>query len=100
MLHPCCCSGLYDALEVVGSGSTGTVYRACRRLDGEEVALKVMRMSGEELLATAEKEFRLLQSINHPRIIQAHDFFTYPHGAVLVLDYFHGQRLEDIAGHG
>jgi serine/threonine protein kinase len=52
-----------------------------------------MRMHDEENLSIAQKEFDLLRQVNHPNIIRALDFFTYAMGAVLVLDYFAGNKL-------
>jgi serine/threonine protein kinase len=85
----------FQVYEELGQGTTGVVFRAERRSDGQEVALKVMRMHDEELLATAKQEYELLRSISHPHIIQALDFFTYPMGVVMVLSYFAGKTLEE-----
>jgi len=84
----------YSLLQALGQGSTGVVYAAKRKEDGQEVALKVMRMHDEENLNNARKEFELLRGIVHRHIICAHDFFTYSMGAVLVLDAFRGMSLE------
>ena len=39
-----CIAGRYDVLECMGQGSQGEVYRARRRSDGAEVAIKVMHI--------------------------------------------------------
>ena len=39
-----CIAGRYDVLECMGQGSQGEVYRARRRTDGAEVAIKVMHI--------------------------------------------------------
>jgi len=84
----------FEVHEALGQGTTGVVFRAHRRSDRQEVALKIMRMYDEELLSIARQEYELLRSINHPHIIQALDFFTYSMGAVLVLEHFDGCTLE------
>jgi len=84
----------FELLEALGQGTTGCVYRARRRADDERVALKVMRMEDEELLAIARNEYEILRTIEHPNVVQALDFFTYRMGAVLVLEFFEGQTLE------
>lgn len=84
----------YNLLKSLGQGTTGVVYEATHKESGQCVALKVMRMHDEELLKTARTEYELLRSIRHPHIIRALDFFTYPRGAVLVLEHFHGSTLE------
>lgn len=83
----------YDGFEKLGEGSCGVVYKVRSRADNKEVAIKVMRMHDEENLSIAQKEFDLLRQVNHPNIIRALDFFTYAMGAVLVLDYFAGNKL-------
>jgi serine/threonine protein kinase len=97
------CQGITDNFEVIGDalgqGSTGVVYRARRRSDDKKVALKVMRMRDEEMLAIAKEEFTILRALKHPNIIQAYDFFTYSLGAVLVLELFHEGLTLEMAVH-
>jgi cell division control protein CDC15 len=85
----------FEVHEALGQGTTGVVCRAVRRSDGQQVALKMMRMDDEELLNIARQEFELLRTIEHPHIIEALDFFSYSMGAVMVLSYFAGQTLEE-----
>jgi serine/threonine protein kinase len=89
-------SKLYDGFEKLGEGSCGVVYRARSIASKQEVALKVMRMHDEERLLCAKKEYELLVHIRHPNIIKALDFFSYSMGAVLVLELFNGENLEQV----
>lgn len=94
----------FEVHEQLGQGTVGVVCRATRRSDDREVALKIMRIDDEELLAVARQEFELLRSIEHPNIIEALDFFVYPAGAVMTLAYFAGrtlgeQVLAQVSGH-
>jgi len=84
----------FEVFEALGQGSTGVVYRARPRSGDGQVALKVLRMDDEEMLRIAQGEYELLRGLEHPHIVRALDFFTYPRGAVLVLDFFQGQSLE------
>eukprot|EP00929_Paragymnodinium_shiwhaense_P064526 TRINITY_DN32312_c0_g1_i1.p1 TRINITY_DN32312_c0_g1~~TRINITY_DN32312_c0_g1_i1.p1 ORF type:complete len:427 (-),score=82.37 TRINITY_DN32312_c0_g1_i1:415-1695(-) len=84
----------FDVLEALGQGTTGVVYKAKRKSNDEVVALKVMRMRDEEMLGIAREEFDILRTVDHPNVIRAFDFFAYPKGAVLVLEYFAGDTLE------
>lgn len=84
----------YESLEVLGQGTTGVVYSAVRKSDSRKVALKLMRMDDEELLMTAQQEFEILSSLQHPNIVGVQDFFTFSMGAVLVLDWFPSKTLE------
>mmetsp|Transcript_53466 Transcript_53466/g.95100 ORF Transcript_53466/g.95100 Transcript_53466/m.95100 type:complete len:326 (+) Transcript_53466:52-1029(+) len=84
----------YEVFETLGKGTVGNVYRACRRFDGFQVAMKATRTDDQELIAITEAEFKILKEIRHPNIIQVFDFFVTDVGAVLVLEYFNGQTLE------
>jgi serine/threonine-protein kinase len=84
----------YESFTKLGEGSCAVVYRAKPLSGDQDVALKVMRMQDEERLLIAKKEFDLLTKVSHPNIIRALDFFTFPMGAVLVLEFFEGRSLE------
>lgn len=88
-------TNLFEVHEALGQGTTGVVFRATRRNDRREVALKMMRIDDEELISVARGEFELLRSIQHPHIIEALDFFVYPAGAVMALSYFAGNTLDN-----
>src|SRR5581483_6996775 len=63
--------GPYELLETLGTGATGTVYRARHKLLGREVALKVVRFpSGEEKDARARfaREARAAARLDHPNV--------------------------------
>ncbi|CAE8598388.1 unnamed protein product [Polarella glacialis] len=83
----------YTILERLGQGSTGVVYRAARKADGKEVAVKCMRTTDEEMIDMLRKEFEVIRSVRHPNIIQTFDFFTTRESAVLVLEVFEGPSL-------
>eukprot|EP00931_Biecheleriopsis_adriatica_P064785 TRINITY_DN39483_c0_g2_i1.p1 TRINITY_DN39483_c0_g2~~TRINITY_DN39483_c0_g2_i1.p1 ORF type:complete len:393 (+),score=93.55 TRINITY_DN39483_c0_g2_i1:152-1330(+) len=83
----------YDVLEALGQGSTSVVYRARRKDDGKEVAVKTMRTLDDEMTRIFKDEYELLKSFSHRNIIQAYDFFAYQDQAVLVLEFFKGCSL-------
>lgn len=83
----------YDKCEEVGQGGFSVVYRAVHRTSGDEVALKVVRTSDEEVKNIAREEFRLLKRIRHPNIVPVHDFFVTRHSTVLVMGFFAGDTL-------
>mmetsp|Transcript_92775 Transcript_92775/g.198928 ORF Transcript_92775/g.198928 Transcript_92775/m.198928 type:complete len:418 (-) Transcript_92775:34-1287(-) len=92
------CQHISDRFELLGrsgEGSTGVVYRARERSTEKEVAVKVMRMDDEEQLQNARSEYNVLRAVEpHPNIIKPIDFLAYPMGAILVLEYFDGKRLD------
>jgi predicted Ser/Thr protein kinase len=91
------CKDIADRFQVqvaLGQGSTGVVYKARELSNDQQVALKVMRMDDEEMLRIARDEYELLRSVEHPHIVRSLDFFTFPLGAVLVLEFFEGESLD------
>lgn len=85
----------FEIQRLLGQGALCAVHLAKRRSDGESVALKVMRTDDPEVQATAEKEFNLLRSFDHPNIVGAQDYWAGGGCAVIVLDYFNGATLDD-----
>jgi len=86
----------YQPFEQLGQGSAGVVYRARRKADEQNVAVKIMRMhdDDEDHLTASQKEFDILKSLQHPCIIKALDFIKFPMGAALVMEYFPGFNLK------
>ncbi|CAJ1354357.1 unnamed protein product, partial [Effrenium voratum] len=82
----------YDMLEQLGRGAVATVKKAVRKKDGLVVALKIA--GSRENGALVEAEFKMLQTIKHPSIIHALDYFNTNVSAILVLEYFDGSSLE------
>jgi serine/threonine protein kinase len=84
---------MYDVKEALGHGSMAVVYRAFRRSNSEQVALKVVRTSDEEVIAIAKSEFELLQRLEHPSIIRVLEFFSSANRAVIAMPFFDGESL-------
>jgi hypothetical protein len=67
----------YDLGDVLGRGGMGAVYRARRRSDGREVALKIMLPHVTVDDAAREsflREIEVTRSLRHPRIVELLDF--------------------------
>lgn len=85
----------YDVQRHLGQGAICNVYLASRRLDGELVALKVTRDDDPEAHQAAEREFKLLRAFRHPNIIMAHDYWVSEQRAVISLEYFESNTLDE-----
>ena len=59
--------GGYRLLAELGQGAMGSVYRAAAR-DGQQVALKVLRPSGNA--ARFAREARVLERLHHPNVVR------------------------------
>ncbi len=77
-----------------GSGGMGSVYRARDLTTGETVALKVLRLPGEESTSRFEREAALLSELRHPAIVRyvAHGV-TAAGRLYLALEWLDGEDL-------
>lgn len=101
-------AGHFELLQELGSGSSGTVYRARLRADyedqpaGSEVAVKFLR---RELVADPRAHNRLLaegrlgQQLRHPNVAEIYGFETIDllgmQTTYLVMQYVRGTTLRD-----
>ena len=87
----------YEALDVLGRGGMGTVYRARDRELQREVALKVMSPTetGTGAAARLRQEARVLARLEHPGLVPVHDMGTLPDGRLFyVMRLVLGRRLD------
>lgn len=90
----------YEILALLGSGTSGAVYKARHRYMHRLVAIKVMHL---ELIAdiTLLKRFRqeaaAASALNHPNIVNVLDFGLSPEGqAFMIMDYLGGNSLDEL----
>ncbi len=86
----------YKLLEKVGSGASGTVYKAVQTQLGRIVAIKVLteELSRKpEALARFKQETRMAASVHHPNIITAYDAESDEDVHFLVMEYMEGRDL-------
>jgi cyclin-dependent kinase 7 len=69
----------YERKEVLGEGTFGTVFRACRKRDGVVVAVKRMKVKDDSfgLDFTAIREVKYLRELHHPNIIKVITYFLH-----------------------
>jgi len=88
----------YTAVEEIGRGGMGTVYRARDAVLDRDVALKVINAAGEHaaLAARLQQEARVLASLEHPGIVPVHDAGMLGDGrAFYVMKLVRGASLAD-----
>lgn len=91
----------YEVLAAVGQGRAGTVYRARRRADGLELALKIVRaeLSGtanEELIDRCLRESELMQRLRSPRVARIHEQRFTDYGLVTAMEWIDGGSVRDL----
>ena len=88
----------YRIVEVAGEGGVGVVYRAVQIHMNKTVALKMLRNDDTTDAATFKRfqqEAKAASSLNHPNIIQIHDFGVLDGDqAYMVMDFLEGRSLQ------
>ena len=87
----------YVLLEVIGSGSFGTVHRAMQPQVGRDVAVKVVNAELADdpaFIHRFEAEAQLVARLEHPHIVPLYDFWREPGGAYLVFRFLRGGTAE------
>lgn len=90
--------GPYQILKSIGAGGMGTVYLAERADDQyrKYVAIKVIQIYDDRLIARFRSERQILASLEHPYIARLLDGGTLEDGRpYLVMDYVEGRRIDD-----
>ncbi|HYT73240.1 MAG TPA: protein kinase, partial [Vicinamibacterales bacterium] len=97
--------GRYEIIEPLAEGGMGAVFRARRRLLGDEVALKIVRSEFARDPAARERflrESRACAQLRHPNIVSILDFnLDADERPFLVMELLNGRSLrEEIAARG
>jgi eukaryotic-like serine/threonine-protein kinase len=89
-------SARYVAIEEIGRGGMGTVYRATDDLLGREVAIKIPNGFGSASVAgRLQTEAAALARLEHPGIVPIHDAGTLADGRLFyVMKLVRGRTLE------
>lgn len=94
--------GRYQALDILGQGSMGTVYRARDPRLQREVALKTIRLDSSssesrrlELLELLRREAVTLASLAHPNVVAVYDMGETPDTAYVAMELVDGVSLRE-----
>ncbi|XP_026218874.1 cyclin-dependent kinase 15 [Anabas testudineus] len=78
----------YLSLQKLGEGAFASVFKGISRINGQLVALKVIRMKTEEGVPfTAIREASLLKGLKHANIVLLHDIVHTRDSLTLVFEY-------------
>ncbi|HEX5660021.1 MAG TPA: protein kinase [Polyangiales bacterium] len=91
----------YEVKGQIAHGGMGVVYRALDRSNGQEVALKrvFLKNSSRRALYTSafEREYQVLASLEHPRIIRVFDYGVDDEGPYYTMELVAGRDLAKAA---
>jgi hypothetical protein len=68
-------AGRFEVLSWIGEGGVGVVYEVKDRQSDSRLALKTVRSTGPEALASLKREFRAVQDIAHPNLVRLDELF-------------------------
>lgn len=90
--------GRYEIVEPIGQGGMATVYKARQPALDRIVALKVIRAGfseDPEFIQRFKREARAVARLDHPNVVQVHDFDEIDGRAVLAMQYLDRGTLRD-----
>ena len=91
--------GRYEIIEAAGDGGMATVYRAVTRgAAGFQRPVAIKRVhdhlaGNTEFVRMFIEEARVCSELDHPNIVQVHDFGVDKHGYYLVMEWVDGLHL-------
>ncbi|MCL2090377.1 MAG: serine/threonine-protein kinase PknG [Micrococcales bacterium] len=90
--------GQYQVVGPLAHGGMGWIYLAKdRNLSDRPVVLKGLLNSGDpDLVAAAVAERQFLATVEHPEIVQVHNFVTFAGQGYIVMDWVGGKSLAQI----
>ena len=90
--------------SLLGKGGMGAVYQAVQMSLDRDVAVKLLPLAmaaSADLAARFEREARSLARLNHPNIVQIHDFGRAANGQpYFIMELVDGCDLRELAAHG
>lgn len=92
---------MYSVLRKIGEGGMGDVYLVEDPRSGSRYAVKVLRQSFQDYipLQRFRREFRALQSLEHPGIVKVFSMSDRDGPGYFVMEYVEGDTLDAIFRH-
>eukprot|EP00002_Diphylleia_rotans_P027259 TRINITY_DN5460_c0_g1_i4.p1 TRINITY_DN5460_c0_g1~~TRINITY_DN5460_c0_g1_i4.p1 ORF type:complete len:593 (+),score=122.13 TRINITY_DN5460_c0_g1_i4:65-1843(+) len=75
----------FEMLELLGTGTFGTVHRARHRENGFVLAIKSIKIKGEEGLEEVRSEINILKKLKHPNIVSYYGCCTINQGELWIM---------------
>jgi serine/threonine-protein kinase len=90
-------SGRYRLERRVGEGGMGIVWAATHTITRKTVALKFLKVTGDEHVKRFLREARIAGTLRHPNVVEVHDILQMPGTGtpVMVMDLLTGESLAE-----
>ncbi|MEW6188710.1 MAG: Stk1 family PASTA domain-containing Ser/Thr kinase [Actinomycetota bacterium] len=91
--------GRYEIIEKIGSGGMADVYKAYDEVLHRTVALKILHpqfAQEENFVARFRREAQAAAGLNHPNIVNVHDWGSEDGTYFIVMEYLEGRNLKQI----
>lgn len=86
--------GRFHLQEEAGRGGMGVVWKAWDQVRQAWVAVKVLHVMRNTVMARFDREIRLLEGMHHPYVVRYHDRGQLPDGRrYLVMEWVEGETL-------
>ncbi len=86
-------SGRFEVVRQLGQGGTGVVFEVTDLESGESLALKALRAPRAGRAHLIKAEFRVVQGLDHPRLVRLHELYVIDDCAYLTMDLVRGTPL-------
>ncbi|MEZ4458116.1 MAG: serine/threonine-protein kinase [bacterium] len=92
--------GRYLVTKRVGEGASGTVYRGYSTSIHREFAIKVVEVRSDDTRARLAREIGVMGTLKNPHIVPFYEVMEVPGNIIVVMDFIHGQTLQDLVSNG
>lgn len=86
--------GSYELTEVAGEGGLATVYKAYQRSLDRWVAVKVLHIHDEEILARFKREAKAIARLRHRNILTVYEYGEADERPYIAMEYVENGTLE------
>jgi serine/threonine protein kinase len=86
--------GDYRTISILGSGGSGTVFKAVHLSTGRKVAIKSLNIDGD--INRFRNEARIQSSLQHPNIAELYEYIFHDGTPYIVMEYVRGINLSDL----
>lgn len=86
--------GQYELVEIAGEGGLATVYKAYQRSLDRWVAVKVLHIQQEEVLARFKREAKVIALLRHRNILTVYEYGEQDGSPYIAMEYVEHGTLE------